>query len=131
MCCFKLKSKGKIYYVQQCDPVLLYDRNLNVAYDSTGHTTHCRQFRTPSENISDVHAFDNQLVIDNLCKSLDLFEANGSGWKYDYVISFIISYAQYNPVGVVPPSPLQKLYWVRVFLILRMRMTLIALHIQY
>ena len=36
-----------------------------------------------------------------------MFEANGSGWEFDYVISFMISYAQYNPVGggIYFPSP--------------------------
>ena len=40
------------------------------------------RFRTPPEIISDVNTFDNQSVIDNLYKSLDVFEANGSGWKF-------------------------------------------------
>ena len=63
----------------------------------TQHTV--ARFRTPPEIISDVNTFDNQSVIDNLYKSLDVFEANGSGREFDYVITFMISYAQYNPVG--------------------------------
>ena len=45
------------------------------------------RFRTPPEIISDVKTFDNQSVIDNLYKSVDVFEANRSGWEFDYVIS--------------------------------------------
>ena len=63
----------------------------------TQHTV--ARFRTPPEIISDVNTFDNQSVIDNLYKSLDVFEANGSGCEFDYIISFMISYAQYNSVG--------------------------------
>ena len=97
----------------------------------TQHTD--ARFRSPPEIISDVNTFDNQSVIDNLYKSLDVFEANGSGWEFDYIISFMISYAQYNPVGggVVPTSPLQNLWWARMFLTLRMRKIVIALPIQY
>ena len=71
----------------------------------TQHTV--ARFRTPPEIISDVNTFDNQSVIDNLYESLDVFEANGSGWEFDYVITFMISYAQYNPVGggTYFPSP--------------------------
>ena len=89
------------------------------------------RFRTPPEIISDVNTFDNQSIIDNLYKSLDVFEAKGSGWEFDYVISFMISYAQYNRVGVVPTSPLQNLCWARVCLTLRMTKIVIALPIQY
>ena len=74
---------------------------------STQHTV--ARFRNPLEIIFDVNTFDNQSVIGNLYKSLNVFEANGSGWEFDYVISFMISYAQYNPVGVVPTSPLLNL----------------------
>ena len=95
----------------------------------TQHTI--ARFRIPPEIISDVNTFDNQSVIDNLDKTLDVFEANGSGWKFDYEISFMISYAQYNPVGVVPTSPLQNLCWAGVFLTLRMSMIAIALPIQF
>ena len=84
-------------------------------------------FRTPPEIISDVNTFDNQSVIDNLYKSLDVFDANGSGWDFDYVISFMISCAHYTPVGVVPTSPLQNLCRARVVLTLRMRKIAIAL----
>ena len=52
------------------------------------------RFSTPPEIISDVNTFDNQSVIVNLYKSLDVFEANGSGWEHDYIISFMISDAQ-------------------------------------
>ena len=71
----------------------------------TQHTV--ARFRTPPEIISYVNTFDNQSVIDNLFKSLDVFECNGSGWEFDYIISFMISYAQYNPVGgdTYFPSP--------------------------
>ena len=55
----------------------------------TQHTI--ARFCTPPEIISDVNTSDNQSVIDNLYKSLDVFEANGSGWEFDYVISFMIS----------------------------------------
>ena len=56
------------------------------------------RFRTPPEIISDVNTFDNQSVIGNLYKSLDVFETNGRGWEFDYILSFMSSYAQYNPV---------------------------------
>ena len=71
----------------------------------TKHTV--TKFRTPPDIISDVNTFDNQSVIDNRSKSLGVFEANGSGWKFDYIISFMISCAQYNPVGdgTYFPSP--------------------------
>ena len=71
----------------------------------TQHTV--ARFRTPPEIITDVNTFDNQSVIDYLYRSLDVFEANGSGWKFDYVITFMISYAQHNPVrgGTYFPSP--------------------------
>ena len=95
----------------------------------TQHTV--ARFRTPSEIISDVSTFDNQSVIDNLYKSLDVFEANWSGWKFDYVLSFMISYAQYNPVGVVPTSPLQILCWAWVFLTSSIRKIAFAFPIQY
>ena len=51
----------------------------------TQHTI--ARFLTPPEIISDVNTFDNQSVIDNLYKSLDVFEANGCGWEFDYIIS--------------------------------------------
>ena len=89
------------------------------------------RFCTPPEIISDVNTFDNRSVIDNLYKSLDVFEANGSGWEFDYVISFMISYSQYKPVRVVHTSPLQNLCWARVFLTLIMKKIVIALPIQY
>ena len=71
----------------------------------TQHTV--ARFRTPPEIISDVNTFHNQSVIDNLYKSLDVFEANGSGLEFAYIISFMISYAQYNPAGdgIYFPSP--------------------------
>ena len=95
----------------------------------TQHTV--ARFHTPPEIISDGNTFDNQSIIDNLYKSLDVFEAHGSGWKFNYIISFMISYAQYNPMGVVPTFPRQNLCWARVFLTLRMRTIVIALPIQY
>ena len=42
-----------------------------------------------------------------------MFEANGSEWKSDYVISSMIIYAQYNPVGVVRTFLLQNLCWAK------------------
>ena len=78
---------------------------LRTTPQGTQHTV--ARFRTPPEIISDVNTFDNQSVIDNLYKSLDVFEANWSGWEFDYIINFMISYAQYNPVGggTYLPSP--------------------------
>ena len=73
----------------------------------TQHTV--ARFRTPPEIISDVNTFDNESVIDNLYNCLDVFEGNGSGWEFDYVITFMISYAQYNPVGGGTILPLPRI----------------------
>ena len=77
ICCFKLKSKGKKDIMFNDVIKNFFTTEISMSRTTPQGTQHTvARFRTP-EIISDINTFDNQSVIDNLYKSLDVLRPMG------------------------------------------------------